>query len=119
MNKCETIYLNLVEVFVFVFVHVYKHVFILEKQVNQLKSSVQAAGDGSICTCKKKIGRCLYLCIGGHIGKASVSPWQVYQLQSSVQAAGDGGIVTVLGGSIHHPYATPIPHTIYAFLNSK
>ena len=60
---------------VFVFVHVYKHVFILEKQVNQLKSSVQAAGDG--------------------------------------------GIVTVLGGSIHHPYATPIPHTIYAFLNSK
>ena len=85
----------MVEVFVFVFLHVYKHVFILEKQMNQLKSSVQAAGDGSICICKTKIGRCLYLCIGGHIRKASVSPWQVYQLQSSVQAAGDGGIVTV------------------------
>ena len=39
----------------------------------------------------------------------------MYQIHSSVEATGDGGIVTVLGGSIHHPYATPIPHTSMHF----
>ena len=114
----------LVFVFVFVFVFLYMYVFVSEKQVYQKQSSVEATRDEGFvtiyiftCICVYKYF-CIQMCIRVLISVriyVSVLEREMYQIHSSVEATGDGGIVTVLGGSIHHPYATPIPHTSMHF----